>query len=230
MVIPLMRSVIFSKIIVAITGAAMVGFLLGHTAGNALVYLGPEMGREAINAYAQGLKDTPLLLWGTRIAMLVSVVLHVFYTLRLSAMNRAANPVNYKVKKSTTSSFGSKYATSLGIVILLFVIYHLMHYTFQVTHPEYVTMTDAMGRHDVYSMIVAGFSKPLISIFYVLAVASLGFHLKHGIQSMVHTLGLNGPNIKDKANKASTLIALFVTIFLGFIPIAVLIGLVGEAK
>jgi succinate dehydrogenase / fumarate reductase cytochrome b subunit len=211
----------------------MVGFIIGHTAGNALMYIGiadPSAGQDAINTYAYALKSNAPLLWGTRIALLISVILHVYYTLKLAGMNSSANPVKYKVKKKTTSTFGSSNATWLGLMILFFVIYHLAHYTFLVTHNEYATMMDPQGRHDVYSMVLAGFSKPIISIFYVLGVVSLGFHLKHGVQSMVHTLGFHGPNIKEKANKASNLIAFFVTVFLGFIPLAVLLGLVGEVK
>jgi succinate dehydrogenase / fumarate reductase cytochrome b subunit len=89
-----------------------------------------------------------------------------------------------------------------------------------------MNMVDDQGRHDVYAMVVEGFSHPLISLFYVLGVVSLGFHLKHGIQSMVHTLGFNGTKLSQTTNKISNLLSIVITLLLAFIPISILLGLV----
>lgn len=223
MVLAITKSVIFAKAVVAITGLAMVGFIIGHTSGNLLMYVGPD----AINAYAQGLRDLGPGLWVARIVLLISVILHIYYTLKLTAMNREAKPVGYKKKTYKRTTFASKNMTILGVTILAFLIYHLLHYTFQVTHPQYAEWEDALGRHDVYRMVVAGFNKPIISIFYVIGVLGLGYHLRHGIQSMVHTLGFNGDSTKKYANLFAKLITAFSVIGLGSIPIAVLLGLVG---
>ena len=220
------NSLIISKMLVAITGLMMVGFILGHTAANIFVLLGPDLGRELINAYAAGLRNMPLFLWGARIGLIVAVLLHIVLSVKLTMLNKAANPVAYKVHYSKKASFVSKGMALFGLVILFFVVYHLLHYTFGVTNPEFMEMIDAKGRHDVYAMVVAGFQQPFISLFYVLAVLALGAHLKHGIQSMVHTLGFNGTKLSERMSIAGTLIAALVTILLAIIPISVLLGLV----
>ncbi len=222
----MINSLIISKILVAVTGLMMVGFILGHTAANTLVYLGPDLGKDLLNAYAAGLKATPLLLWGARITLLIALVIHVLTTIKLVMLNRASKPINYKVKNHHRANFASQGMMIFGLVILFFVIYHLMHYTFGVTHPEYMDYMDTQGRHDVYRMVVAGFQQPLISIFYVIAVIGLGFHLKHGVQSMIHTLGISSNKIMLTTRKVSNVISIAITILLAFIPISILLGLV----
>lgn len=220
------NSLIISKMLVAITGLMMVGFILGHTAANTLVFLGPDLGRDLLNAYAAGLKQTPLLLWGARITLIAAVLIHIVLTIKLTMLNKAAKPINYKVKNTKRANFASQGMTLFGLVILFFLVYHLLHYTLGVTNPEFMNMLDDQGRHDVYAMVVEGFSHPLISLFYVLGVVSLGFHLKHGIQSMVHTLGFNGTKLSQTTNKISNLLSIVITLLLAFIPISILLGLV----
>lgn len=220
------NSLIISKMLVAITGLMMVGFILGHTAANILVFLGPDLGRELLNAYGAGLRETPLILWGARISLSIAVLVHIVLTIKLTMLNKAAKPVGYKVNKTRRANFSSKGMMLFGLVILFFLVYHLLHYTLGVTHPDFMNLIDDKGRHDVYSMVIAGFSEPLISLFYVLGVISLGFHLRHGIQSMVHTLGFNGTKLSERTNKIGTLISIVVTILLALIPISVLLGLV----
>lgn len=220
------NSLIISKMLVAITGLMMVGFILGHTAANILVFLGPDLGRELLNAYAAGLRETPLLLWGARITLSIAVLVHIILTIKLTMLNRAAKPVGYKVTKTRRANFASKGMMLFGLVILFFLVYHLLHYTLGVTHPDYMNLVDTQGRHDVYSMVIAGFSEPLISLFYVLGVISLGFHLRHGIQSMVHTLGFNGTKLSERVNKIGTLVSIIVTILLALIPISILLDIV----
>lgn len=222
----MVNSLIISKILVAITGLMMVGFILGHTAANTLIYLGPEMGRELLNAYGAGLRETPLLLWGARGGLIVALIVHVLLTIKLTMLNKNSKPIGYKVTKTKRANFASKGMAIFGMVILFFVIYHLMHYTLGVTNPEFMELVDSKGRHDVYTMVVTGFQNPVVSLFYVLAVVSLGFHLKHGIQSMVQTLGFSGNSLMQKTNKISNLVAVVITLLLAFIPVSILFGLV----
>ncbi|MDC1067977.1 succinate dehydrogenase cytochrome b subunit [Candidatus Kapabacteria bacterium] len=223
MVLAITRSVIFAKVVVALTGLVMVGFIIGHTSGNLLIFVG----QDAINTYAQGLKDIGAALWVVRSALIISVVLHIYYTLKLTALNKAAKPIGYKKTTYKRSTFASRNMTILGLTILFFIIYHLLHYTFQVTHPQFKDLQDSLGRHDVYNMIVAGFQNPIICIFYILGVLGLGYHLRHGIQSMIHTIGLNSDSAKKYSNLFAKLITIFAVVGLGSIPISVLIGLVG---
>jgi succinate dehydrogenase / fumarate reductase cytochrome b subunit len=222
----MVNSLIISKILVAITGLMMVGFILGHTAANVLVFLGPDLGRDLLNTYAAGLKDAPLLLWGARGGLIVALIVHVLMTIKLVMLNKASKPINYKVKNHHRANFASQGMMIFGLVILFFLIYHLMHYTFGVTHPEFMDYTDLKGRHDVYKMVVAGFQQPIISIFYVVAVIGLGFHLKHGVQSMIHTLGISSNNIMANTKKVSNILSIAITLLLAFIPISILLGLV----
>lgn len=222
----MVNSLIISKVLVAVTGLMMVGFILGHTAANTLVYLGPDLGRDLLNAYAAGLKDAPLLLWGARGGLIVALIVHVLMTIKLVMLNKASKPINYKVKNHHRANFASQGMMIFGLVILFFLIYHLMHYTFGVTHPEFMDYTDLKGRHDVYKMVVAGFQQPIISIFYVVAVIGLGFHLKHGVQSMIHTLGISSNNIMANTKKVSNILSIAITLLLAFIPISILLGLV----
>lgn len=222
----MVNSLIISKILVAISGLMMVGFILGHTAANILVYLGPDLGRELLNAYGAGLRETPLLLWGARGGLIVALIVHVLLTIKLVMLNKSAKPVNYKVKNYKRATFASQGMAIFGLVILFFLIYHLMHYTFGVTHPEFMEFLDEKGRHDVYRMVITGFQQPLISVFYVIAVIGLGFHLKHGIQSMIHTLGISSNKIMANTRKISNLLSIAITILLAFIPISILLGLV----
>jgi succinate dehydrogenase / fumarate reductase cytochrome b subunit len=223
MVLAITRSVIFAKVVVAITGLIMVGFMIGHTSGNLLMYVG----QDAINAYAQGLRDLGAGLWAARAVLIVSVLLHIYYTLKLTALNKSAKPIGYKKKTFKRSTFASKNMTILGVTVLLFLIYHLAHYTFQVTHPEFKSLEDNLGRHDVYSMILAGFSNPMIGVIYILGVVGLGYHLLHGIQSMVHTLGFNSDTAKKYSNLFAKLITAFTVVGLCSIPIAVLTKVIG---
>ena len=222
----MVNSLIISKMLVAITGLMMVGFILGHTAANVLVYLGPDLGRELLNAYGAGLRETPLLLWGARGGLIIALIVHVLLTIKLVMLNKSAKPVSYKVKNHKRANFASQGMAIFGLVILFFLIYHLMHYTFGITHPEFMEYVDAKGRHDVYRMVITGFQQPIISVFYVVAVIGLGFHLKHGIQSMIHTLGITSNKIMVITNKVSNLLSIAITILLAFIPISILLGLV----
>ena len=187
------NSLIISKMLVAITGLMMVGFILGHTAANIFVLLGPDLGRELINAYAAGLRDIPLFLWGARIGLIVAVLLHIVLSIKLTMLNKAANPVAYKVHYSKKANFVSKGMALFGLVILFFVVYHLLHYTFGVTNPEFMEMIDAKGRHDVYAMVVAGVNYYTGQFFDIEAITKechkydiiAGFDLAHAAGNVV---------------------------------------------
>lgn len=216
------QSSIGKKWIVALTGAALVLFVIGHLIGNLQIFLGPE----AINSYAAKLKELGDFLWVIRGGLLAVVLLHIFTTVRLALQNSAARPQKYAVKKSVQASIAAKAMLPSGLILITFIIYHVLHFTALKTHPEWATWHDALGRHDVYRMMIAGFSSPLVSAFYILAMFLLCLHLSHGIQSFLQTLGLRTRGIASCLSKAS--VALGVLIFLGYIsiPLAVLTGIV----
>jgi succinate dehydrogenase / fumarate reductase cytochrome b subunit len=213
------------KSVVAITGALLLGFVIAHMLGNLQIFLGSDR----INSYAKTLQDLGGLLWIARIGLLVAFVVHIAMAIKLTLENKAARPVPYAVNKVHHAPLSSRIMPYTGTVILAFVIYHLLHFTLAAFNPEYKTLLDEQGRHDVYKMVIAGFSNPVSSIFYILAQACLALpigHLSHGIFSIFQTLGVNHPNIDARIKLAS--IAVSLVIFLGnsSIPVAVLAGVI----
>jgi succinate dehydrogenase / fumarate reductase cytochrome b subunit len=214
------------KAVVAISGLLFVLFLIGHLGGNLLLYTGPM----AFNKYAQGLKDLGPLLWVLRIVMIMSLVLHVTFTIRLRQRNSLARPVEYTKKSPVASTLYSRSMMYTGLTILAFVIFHLAHFTWGKIQPEHYTGTwmlpDGRTTHDVYKMTIAGFKVAWISIIYILCVSMVMMHLQHAIQSAVQTLGFRHPRYTPMVLKAGAAIA--TVLWLGFIsiPISVMSGIV----
>lgn len=222
------RSSLGKKYVMALTGAALFLFVVGHMVGNLQVFLGPE----AINRYGHFLKTTPEILWPARIGLLTCVGLHIVAAIALVGQNRAARPVAYAKVGAQGATVASRTMIWSGLIILTFVIYHLLHYTLTLASVngyglDFSTLRDAEGRHDIFAMIVMGFQKWPVSVFYLIAVSLLCTHLGHGVGSMFQSLGLKnhvwGPRIGGFARAAS------VILFLGYasIPIAVLSGFGG---
>lgn len=189
-----------AKITVALTGLGLVTFALFHMIGNLKVFGGPD----SVNAYAHFLKhDLGLLLWLARGGLLAIFVLHLALALRLTLRSKAARPVAYAYPGSVQATATSRTMIWSGVVVGLFVLFHLAHFTFAWVHgaevreangqwvwKNYLDLKDAQGRHDVYSMVVAGFTTPWLSVLYIVAQVVLFFHLLHGVQSSFQTLGL----------------------------------------
>jgi succinate dehydrogenase / fumarate reductase, cytochrome b subunit len=184
-------STIGAKAVVAITGLLLIFFLIAHLAGNLLLFKGPE----ALNAYAQFLKDQGSLLWVARIGLLGIFAIHLGMALLLAKRKYDARPQGYVYQRTLQASTASLYMLQTGIIILLFVLLHLAHYTLglvgSVEGQSYHTLKDASGRHDVYRMVIAGFSNPFFAIFYIVCQIALGLHLYHGASSMFQTMGIN---------------------------------------
>lgn len=216
------------KYVMALTGLALFGFLIGHLLGNLQVFGPPEL----INAYAHFLKSKPLLLWGARLGLLGCVGLHILAAVQLAALNRAARPVQYAGGSAYGASAASRYMIVSGLVILAFVIYHLLHFTALQPGINGVgdfskLKTDLHGETvpDVYAAMILGFQVWWVSLFYLIAQAMLFTHLGHGLAALFQSLGLRNhvwwPRVKVFARVAS------IAIFVGYasIPVAVLCGL-----
>ena len=197
-----LKSNILSKFVVAITGLIMVGFIVGHTLGNLLIYAGPE----AINTYAVGLKDIGGVVWAMRIVLIISLILHVITTINLVRQNKKIAP-GYKVNNHKAATFSSKFMAYAGLTVMFFILYHLAHFTFGVVDTSAYSMEATLdnGRvvHDVYSMVVLGFRNIIVSLFYIIAVVFLGLHLKHGIHSMFQSLGIHGKKFTPMIQKVA---------------------------
>jgi len=216
-----LRSSLGLKIVMALTGVILFGFVIGHMLGNLQVYLGPE----AFNAYAASLRALGhgTLLWVARGGLLIAVALHIWSAWRLTVMNNAARAVGYREVERRESSYASRTMRWSGVILLLFIVYHLMHFTFGVhaVHPYFV-------HGDAYHNFVTGFQSPLVSGFYVLAMLALGLHLYHGAWSFMQTLGLSHPRYNHLRYAFAGFITLVILAGNISFPVAVLTGLVRE--
>jgi succinate dehydrogenase / fumarate reductase cytochrome b subunit len=213
-------SSIGKKVLMALTGAALLAFVLAHLAGNLLVFAGPN----ALNAYARKLEHVGWGLWVARTGLFAALVVHILTSVRLSIENARARPQPYARLQAADTTVAARSMLLSGLLLLAFVVYHLLHFTFRVTHPEISHGLDAMGRRDVYTMVVRSFQQLPITIAYLLGVGAVCLHLSHGIGSMCQTLGLTNDRTVSLASHAGRLIAGLV--FLGYsaIPVAALMG------
>jgi succinate dehydrogenase / fumarate reductase cytochrome b subunit len=205
------------KAVMAVTGAILFLFVIGHLAGNLQIF----EGREKLNAYGHFLHSIGELLWPVRIILILCVVLHITATVQLALRKKKARPVGYSRKEAINSSYASRTMYWSGPIVLAFVIFHLLQFTAGYIHPE-----SQFIEGDVYHNVVAGFSVWWVSIWYIFSVSLLGLHLRHGIWSMFQSLGFNHPRHTPILRGAAVVIA--VVIVLGYIsiPISVLLGLV----
>lgn len=209
--------------VMAASGLLMVLFLVGHLLGNSTIYWGTG----GINAYAEKLHALVPLVWGYRVVMLGLLGLHIFFGIKLSLENSAAKPQGYAVDKSLSATFGGRSMIWTGLIIGGFLLYHLLHFTFQVTNPELsaVRHLDGVGRPDVFHMVVGSFQNAVISLIYAGALSALAFHLSHGIQSIFQSLGLNSDRTLPAMVKTGKAAA--VVLYAGYIaiPLVILIGM-----
>ena len=221
------RSTVGAKIIMAVTGLGLVGFVLAHMAGNLLIFSGTP---DTINAYAQGLKDLGPLLWVARIGLIVFAVLHITSFLRLNARNSAARPQGYAQTKWQQAPVASRYMRLSGIVVFAFIVYHLLHFTAGVVtvDPDGLRLAteDALGRHHVYNMVVSGFANPIVSGAYIIAMILLGLHINHGASSVFQTLGLKNSKYNGLIEKLGPGLSALIVVGNCSIPIAVLSGII----
>jgi succinate dehydrogenase / fumarate reductase cytochrome b subunit len=221
--IAIWTSVIGKKVVMAVTGAVLVLFVIAHMTGNLKIFSGPE----EINAYSRFLREVGWpelaygqLLWIVRIVLLICVTLHITAAVQLTQLNRRARPIDYSMKKDVETTWGARTMRWGGFLLVVFIIFHLLHFTGGVVGFQPGQFEHLM----VYQNVVAGFSVWPIALFYILAMGALCLHLDHGIWSAFQTLGWATIQNTRGLRKMSRVIA--IAIFIGFIsvPIAVLAG------
>jgi len=219
----LWSSVIGKKVVMAVSGAVLILFVLSHMVGNLKIFSGAE----EINAYSRFLREVGWpelgygqLLWIVRSVLFVCVILHITAATQLTIMNRQARPVGYGAKKNVETTWGALTMRWGGVLLAIFIVFHLFHLTggmvgFQAGQFEHLM---------VYQNVLAAFSVVPVAIFYIIAMCALCLHLDHGIWSGLQTLGwVNMGNTKS-LRIISRIIALII--FAGFVsvPISVLAG------
>ncbi len=194
------KSTIGMKVAMAITGIILVGFVIAHMLGNLQIFLGQEV----YDAYAHSLHEKPALIWGVRITLLCSVLLHMYSAVILTLKSRAARPVRYvKVDPQSATAYASRTMVYGGAIIVLYLVYHLMHFTVGNVHPNFIPGS-------AYQNFVVGFSVLPVVVVYVLANLVLGVHLFHGVFALTRTLGVTGTKYAGLARKVATAVALVV--------------------
>ena len=203
---------IIKKQIVAITGLGLVLFLIAHLAGNMLIYVGAE----AFNAYAEALHNLGPLLWVARIGLIVTFLVHISFTAVLVLENRKARTQGYAVNKDHTDkkSIAVRLMPITGSILILYVVLHLIDFTFK---------DKSIYANGLYELVTDTLMNPIHAIWYMVAMACVGFHLSHGIQSVAQTFGVNTRNTLPKIQKASLALGLLIAIGFGSIPLYIML-------
>ena len=210
------------KFVMALSGMILLGFITGHMIGNLQIFLG----QDKLNTYAAALQALGGILWLVRGFMLIALILHVWTAIMLKLENWRARPISYVFKDTVQATLASRTMIWTGIGVFLFVVYHLLHFTFITTNPQYHDLIDPLGRHDVYSMVILGFQNYLISAVYIVALAIISYHLSHSIGSMFQSVGWNDSQYEPLLHKIAVIYAW--VIFLGYVsmPVGVLTGII----
>jgi succinate dehydrogenase cytochrome b subunit len=221
------RSSIGKKFIVAATGVVLIVFIIGHLLGNLQIFIGPDW----VNGYAEHLRELGPILWVIRVLLLVTVILHIFFTIKLAIENKRARPKNYARKDNVKASFASRHMVVSGLVVFAFIIFHLLHFTGRNFNPQFPLLkNDPLNHYDVYSMMVYGFQNVYVSAFYIVGLFLLTLHLTHGASSFLQSLGLNDKNLTPRLAFLGRVFAWLIFIGYTSIPVAVLCGWVLPAQ
>src|SRR5918911_52782 len=218
----LWQSTVGKKYVMAVTGLIWFGYLVAHLWGNLKIYAGAQF----LNEYGGFLRSVgepffgaQQLLWLARIVLVPAFVLHIWAAVQLTARDRASRPRGYAMRRNLESTFASRTMIYGGLFVLLFVIYHVLDFTFGTVNPNF-------EEGNIYHNVVASFRVWPVALFYVLAMLAVGLHLFHGIWSMFQTLGLNTARSNRLIRNFATFGAVVLTAGNISIPVAVLAGIV----
>jgi succinate dehydrogenase / fumarate reductase cytochrome b subunit len=219
--------------VVAVTGVLLIVFVIFHLIGNLQFFFGPKI----INEYGTHLRDLPFgLLWVLRIGLLAAVLAHIITTIVLVKENRAARGTPYAFKASVQAKLATRLMAVSGILVLSYIVFHLLHFTTHNINPafaEYHYVDPESGstfkHHDVYRMLVYGFSNVWISVFYIIAMVLLANHLSHGTSSLFQTLGLRTKKLATTLGVGAQIFAWALCIGYSSIPLAVMAGAYDKA-
>jgi succinate dehydrogenase / fumarate reductase cytochrome b subunit len=208
----------------AITGQILVIFVIFHIAGNSTVFF------HKLNAYVAGLYGLPVFVWGGRVILIAAFAVHLYYGTVIKLENRAAKPQPYVVTHYLHATFAGRNQIWTGVIIVVFLIYHLLQFTFQVTNPAISadSHVDALGRPDVFMMVVRSFQNIAVSAAYVVSLAALGLHLLHGMQSSIQTWGLNNERTLPVFEKSGTIASVILFLWYAAVPVVIVAGLLKQ--
>jgi succinate dehydrogenase / fumarate reductase cytochrome b subunit len=208
------RSSVGKKAVMAVSGLIMVAYLITHVAANLLVFQGPTN----INAYSAFLHGTGGALWVARLVLLAALVLHVVTAVQLAARRFEARPERYAGGRDPqVSTWASRTIRWGGGLILVFLVYHILHFTVGTAHPDFI-------QGNPYHNVATGFGDLAVVIIYMIAMAAVGLHLYHGVWSSGRSLGMSPPSPHPLRRQAALVLALLIWLGFTVIPIAVYAG------
>ncbi|HLF17836.1 MAG TPA: succinate dehydrogenase cytochrome b subunit [Candidatus Omnitrophota bacterium] len=214
-----LKSSIGRKQIVAVTGLLLIGYLIAHLAGNLLIYLGPE----AFNHYAEKLAGLRPGLYAVEFGLLGVFLIHMLFTATLVLDNIRSRPVDYKMKTAQGErSWATRLMPYTGTAILLFVIWHLLDFTFTDKFGPRSILSDGQS-YGLYGVVYNAFTDPFHSTLYIIAMLAIGLHLSHGVESFLQTFGLNNAQHAITVKEISYWFAIIITTGYSSIPIYVMI-------
>ena len=216
-----LESSVGRKIVMAITGQVLVFFIVFHVAGNSSIFF------HKLNAYVAVLYTLPVFVWGGRIILFAAFIFHMWYGAKLKLENHSAKPQAYALTHYLNATFAGRNMIWTGVFIFAFLIYHLLHFTFQVTNPSIAADAhpDKLGRPDVFLMVVRSFQNIDISLVYIVSLVALLLHLYHGIQSSFQTWGMNSDRTLPVIEKTGTIASVLLFIWYSAIPVAIVVGI-----
>jgi succinate dehydrogenase / fumarate reductase, cytochrome b subunit len=222
-VLTLYRSSVGKKAIMAVSGILLIGFVIGHMLGNLKVFQSPgASGVHPLDEYGVFLRGLgyPIVpeygvLWVARILLLGAVGVHMVAAFQLWQKSRQARAKGYKKETSQVFSYASRTMRWGGVIILLFVIYHILHFTTGSVHPDF-------EYGSVYANLVVGFQSVPVALFYVVAVGALCLHLYHGLWSVFSTLGVQNPRVNRIRRPLAAAVAVGLFVGYAIVPVAVL--------
>jgi succinate dehydrogenase / fumarate reductase cytochrome b subunit len=207
------------KAVMAVTGLILVAYLITHVLANLLVFTGPDR----INRYAALLHATGGALWAARLVLLVAVILHIVAATQLALRRQAARPVAYAAgREPQVSTLASRTIRWGGALLLVFIIFHILHFTTGTVHPDFVEL-------DPYHNVTTGFRNPLIALFYLIAMAALGLHLYHGVWSSGRSLGVSPPGPHPLRRRVALVLGGFIWLGFTVIVAAAWLGMIPGA-
>ena len=205
------QSTVGKKVMMALSGVIIVGFVIGHFLGNLNLY----RGQEALDGYAHMLQSLTPVLWGTRLLLLFAFGVHIWAAFSLWLRNTKARGSRYKKRQDLATDYAARTMIWSGPILLAFVVYHLLHFTILPAHPG-----------EVYRNVVEGFQVPLIAGVYMVGMVALGLHIYHGIYSAFQTMGANHPRYNSFRRDLAIAISAAITVGNLSFPISVLAGFV----
>ncbi|OLE15037.1 MAG: hypothetical protein AUG20_03380 [Gemmatimonas sp. 13_1_20CM_3_60_15] len=210
-------SMVGKKVVMGVTGLIGVGFVVVHSLGNLLIF----QGSTALNSYSHFVKSSAELLWALRITLIVAVLLHVIAAVQLTRQSRSARPIGYVKQQSQVATVASRTMRWGGVLILVFIVFHILHFTTGTIRPAGV-----FSHEDVYANVVSSFRIWWVALFYVVTMIALGFHLFHGAWSSMRSIGVSPPSPRPLHRRISLAIAVLVWAAFTAVPVAVFSGLV----